>query len=239
MQKKTSYLKLPFQFHQEKLVKDLSLILDKNWISHFNTTGYNGDWKAIALYAHNGDASNILALSTRKPLLKETAILKECPYFKEVIDSFKSPIVSARLLRLGVGAEIKPHRDFELGYENDHFRIHIPIITNKDVQFILDNKLLKMLPGECWYTNVNYVHSVKNAGAIDRFHLVIDLERNNWSDKLFFSLAPEESFVPEAVNEDSPEEIKKIIEELKNVNAPVTNQLIAELEHKLAVLQKK
>ena len=238
MQKRTSYLKLPFQFNQDKLVKDLSLTLDRKWIPHFNTTGYNGEWNVISLYAHNGDESNILALSTSGSKIIETAILKECLYFKEVIASFKCSVLTARLLRLGVGAEIKPHRDHELGYENNNFRIHIPISTNKDVQFVLDNTPLKMLAGDCWYTNVNYVHSVKNAGTLDRIHLVIDLERNEWSDKLFFSLAPEESFLPEPIKEDSPEKIKRIIEELKHVNAPATNQLIKELELKLVVLHK-
>ena len=47
MQNHTKFLKLPFQFNTKKLISDLSLILDKNWVSHFNTDGYNGDWKAI------------------------------------------------------------------------------------------------------------------------------------------------------------------------------------------------
>ncbi|MEP1489153.1 MAG: aspartyl/asparaginyl beta-hydroxylase domain-containing protein [Algibacter sp.] len=229
MQKNTTYLKLPFQFNKEKLVHDLSLILDGNWISHFNTTGYNGDWKVISLYAPNGVESNIFALSTLNSIISETSILKKCQYFKEVIDSFKCPILTARILRLGVGAEIKPHRDHELGYEDGNFRLHIPIVTNSHVQFILDGTELTMLPGECWYTNVNYVHSVKNTGESDRVHLVIDGKRNEWSDLLFFSLAPAESFQPILEENNSPETIKRIIEELKRSNEPISKQLINEL----------
>jgi len=225
----TKHLKLPFQFETEKLVHDLSLILDKKWISHFNTSGYSGDWKVISLYSDNGDDSNIFALSTSDSIVSETSIIKECHYFKEVIDSFKCPILSARILRLGVGAEIKPHRDHELGYEDGNFRLHIPIVTNPDVQFILDGTAIKMLPGECWYTNVNYVHSVINSGKSDRVHLVIDGVRNEWSDELFFSLAPENSFQPIPKKKDSPETIKQIIEELKQRYEPATNQLITEL----------
>ncbi|MEP5339609.1 MAG: aspartyl/asparaginyl beta-hydroxylase domain-containing protein [Algibacter sp.] len=229
MQKNTTYLKLPFQFNKEKLVHDLSLILDGNWISHFNTTGYNGDWKVISLYAPNGVESNIFALSTLNSIISETSTLKKCQYFKEVIDSFKCPILTARILRLGVGAEIKPHRDHELGYEDGNFRLHIPIVTNSHVQFILDGTELTMLPGECWYTNVNYVHSVKNTGESDRVHLVIDGKRNEWSDLLFFSLAPAESFQPILEENNSPETIKRIIEELKQSNEPIAKQLINEL----------
>lgn len=238
MQKNTTYLKLPFQFNKEKLVHDLSLILEGNWISHFNTAGYIGDWKVISLYAPNGEESNIFALSTPNSIIRETSTLKKCQYFKEVIDSFKCPILTARILRLGVGAEIKPHRDHELGYEDGNFRLHIPIVTNSQVQFILDGSELTMLPGECWYTNVNYVHSVKNSGESDRFHLVIDGKRNEWSDHLFFSLVPEESFQPMPEENDSPETIKRIIEELKRSNEPFAKQLINELLQKLSELNE-
>ena len=85
MQKNTKYLKLPFQFNEEKLVDNLSIILVGNWIPHFNKAGYKGDWKVISLYAHNGEESNIFARSTFNSVISETPILKKCPYFKEVI----------------------------------------------------------------------------------------------------------------------------------------------------------
>lgn len=238
MQNATTYLKLPFQFDEEKLVHELSLILEGKWIPHFNTAGYSGDWKVISLYAEGGDDSNIFALSTSNSRISETSILKECHYFKEVIESFKSPILTARILRLGVGAEIKPHRDHELGYENNNFRIHIPITTNKDVQFVLDDTRLRMLPGECWYTNVNYIHSVINSGKTDRVHLVVDFERNEWSDELFFSLAPKESFQEIHEEKYSPETIKLIIEQLKQRKEPAAKELIHELQQKLTELNE-
>jgi len=233
MQGKIKYLKLPFQFDQNRLVQDLSLVLEEKWISHFNTGGYQGTWNAIPLYAPKGDASNIFALSTSNTKVSETTLLKKCQYFKEVIDSFRCPILTARLLRLSVGAEIKPHSDHELGYEDGCFRLHIPIVTNAKVEFILDGTRLTMLPGECWYTNVNYVHSVKNFGESDRIHLVIDGERNDWSDQLFFSLAPKEDFETSSQEIHSPEVIEKIIEELKRSDEPIAQQLIKELQQKL------
>ena len=238
-QEKSNYLKFPFQFSEEKLVRDLSLILDKNWISHFNTSGYEGDWKVISLYAVNGEASNIYALPTTDSKPSETSILKKCPYFKEVIDFFQCPILTARILRLGVGAKIKPHRDHGLGYEDGNFRLHIPIVTNAKVRFVLDDTELTMLPGECWYTNVNCMHSVINSGTSDRVHLVIDGERNKWSDQLFFSLAPEESFLPIPEKNDSPETIRQIVEELKRSNEPIAEQLINDLMGKLDQNKKR
>lgn len=230
-QKITKYLKLPFSFDENKLVHDLSLIFQNKWIPHFNTSGYDGDWKVIPLYAKNGNEEHIFALSTDDSLVVETPILKNCNYFKVVIESFKFPILSARLLKLGVGAEIKPHRDYNLGYEDNCFRLHIPITTNENVSFVLDSDRLIMLPGECWYTNVNYIHSVSNNGESDRVHLVIDGERNTWSDALFFSLAPKESFFPIKEEKYDPETLKRIIEELKHSDLPAAKQLIIKLQN--------
>ena len=134
-------------------------------------------------------------------------------------------------------AEIKPHRDYALGYEDGNFRLHIPIVTNSKVQFILDGAELTMLPGECWYTNVNYVHSVANLGESDRYHLVIDGERNEWSDELFFSLASEESFQQIPIENASPKRMKQTIEELKRSNNPVVKPLIKRLLKNLKELK--
>ena len=235
----TKYLKLPFQFDTEKLVWDLSLVLEEKWIEHFNRADYKGDWKVIPLLAEGGDETKIFAHPTSDSTLSETSILKECLYFKEVIDSFKCPILSARILRLGRGAEIKPHRDHALGYEDGNFRLHIPIVTNPGVRFILDGTQVSMLPGECWYTNVNFMHSVINSGNTDRVHLVIDGGRNAWSDQIFFSLAPEASFQPIPKEEESPETIERIIEELKRLNEPASRQLIDELTIKLNKLRSR
>lgn len=234
MQEIITSLKLPFSLSRAKLEKDLASILEEKWIPHFNQTCYRGDWKVIPLYAVDGNETNIISHGSSSSEIKETSILKSCGYFKEVIESFKCKVLSARILRLGAGAEIKSHTDYNLGYEDNNFRIHIPIRTNNKVMFFLDGKLLKMLPGECWYTNVNFVHSVKNNGTTDRAHLVIDYERNNWSDELFFSLAPESRFLGKKVEIQDSNTLKMIIRELENQNEPASEQLIADLRLQLA-----
>jgi len=227
------HLKLPFRFNEELLIKDLETVMKLSWTPHFNTSGYDGSWNSIALYAKDGDPANILAMQEPKVILEETPVMKLCPYFQEVLKQFKCPFLSVRLLKLDPGAYIKPHRDHELGYENYNFRLHIPITTHKEIEFILDGEPLQMLPGECWYTNVNYEHSVANKGTTSRVHLVIDGERNTWSDKLFFSLAPKKSFEKPLPPPPSQETIKRTIEELERMNTPVANQLIAQMKEQL------
>ena len=90
-----------------------------------------------------------------------------------------------------------------------------------------------MQPGECWYTNVNYVHSVSNGGSTDRIHLVIDGRRNEWSDRLFFSLAPKESFLQKKEQAFEPATIRLMIEELRRQDGEGAKALIKELEQQL------
>ncbi|MCW5518301.1 aspartyl/asparaginyl beta-hydroxylase domain-containing protein [Aureitalea sp. L0-47] len=209
-------LELPFQFDPVRLTRDLIAASSGQWKAHFNTTGYVGDWSVIALYAPGGDASNINAFHTEDGQILPTPLLKDCPYFKEVISRFECPILTARLMKLDAGAVIKPHKDHASGYEDGMFRVHIPIHTNSDVEFILDSERIVMKEGECWYTNVNFEHSVANRGEAARVHLVIDGKRNDWSDKLFFSLAPEEDFIPKK-KEYSKEELQQMIECMENL----------------------
>lgn len=231
----TSHLKLPFNFIVEKLKKDLAIISSSQWNPQIYKMNYKGQWTSIALLSKNGDKDNFAHANSTEEI-KDTEILKKCLYFKEVISAFKCPLISARLLKLSAKSEIKPHRDYRLGYENNNFRIHIPIVTNSEVAFILNGNKLEMSPGECWYTNVNFIHSVINRSSEDRVHLVIDCERNDWSDQLFFSLAPKESF---NLMDDKflIESKKRTIEELKIKKDPKLNQLIQELENELMILQ--
>lgn len=233
MQQITRYLKFPVQFDESRLLKDLNGVINGEWIPHFNTGGYTGNWNAIPLYSKNGEAGNIFAVMDPEMLVSETPVMKTCAYFRDVLSWFEFPILSVRLLKLETGAEIKPHRDHELGYEDGQFRLHIPIITNPDVEFILDGERIDMKPGECWYTNVNLIHSVANKGNADRIHLVIDGVRNEWTDRLFFALAPEESFEKTVDNNWSPDVMQRMLEELQSNGVSDTHPLVQELQEKL------
>ena len=233
----TKYLQFPFQFDAKRLVNDLNIALQSDWVEHYNKKDYEGEWTSIALYSSNGDSKNIFALPIENQALQETEILQKCLYFKEVLAHFECPLLSVRLLRLNAGAVIKPHRDYNLGYEDGQFRIHVPIVTHPNIEFMLGGQRLDMKAGSCWYTNVNYVHSVANKGTIDRVHLVFDGERNEWSDQLFFSLAPEESFLPPPPPAPSKEELKRMIEELQQQGNEAAKELIRQYQEQISKIQ--
>ncbi len=227
----TRFLKLPFTFDAERLNNEVAMLLQGDWIPHFNKGGYTGDWNSIALLAPKGNAANIFAVHNLDATkMVETSALQNAIYLKEVLNYFKAPFLSARLLRLASKAFIKPHKDYNLGYANGCIRLHIPILTNSSIEFKLDGELLKMLPGECWYTNVNYTHSVANKSTLDRIHLVVDLYCNEWTDNLFFSLAPKESFFVKQKENYSRETKLRMLEELKHMDAPAAQNLIVKIK---------
>jgi quercetin dioxygenase-like cupin family protein len=229
MDKLVRSIKFPLFFDSEKLKNDIRKIIDKSWTNHYNTNDYTGKWTSIALMSQNGKSDSIFALPNGNEKLIPTEIMDSCTYFQEVLDGFLFEKTAVRLLKLDVGAEIKPHTDNCLGYEDGCFRLHIPIITNPEVEFILDGKRLLMNEGECWYIDANFTHSVANRGAEDRIHLVIDGLRNDWTDNLFFNEASSNDFIRPATK-ISEKEKQLIIAELKRMNPPNLEALLKDLK---------
>lgn len=222
------HIRFPLTFDVKLLQNDLDKVLTPNWIKHYNTNDYTGNWSSIALMSQGGKSDTIYALPTNNKEVIYTEVLDKCLYFKEILEELKFDKTSVRLLCLSAEAEIKPHKDYCLGYEDGSFRIHIPIITNNKVEFILDDQQLIMNEGECWYINANFTHSVANRGNHDRIHLVIDGIRNEWTDQLFFQHANKEAFIKSETNiKESDKE--KLIEELRRMNTPTAEKLILAL----------
>lgn len=173
--------RLPLEFDAVRLRQDLALVRPEEWVAHHNKQGYEGGWSGVSLRGVGGAAADIRA-GDGAPLtsVADTPILARCPYFAEVLRQFPCPVRSARLLRLCPGAIIREHRDNQLGIENGEVRIHIPILTNPDVAFFVNGERLTMNPGETWYINFNLPHRVKNLGASDRIHFVIDCVVDDW-----------------------------------------------------------
>ena len=83
-------------------------------------------------------------------------------------------IETAILINLPKKERISPH--YDVGeYFSKRSRIHIPITTNKDCIFQIDEELKNMKEGEIWEINNNEKkHSVENNGLEDRIHLLVD-----------------------------------------------------------------
>jgi hypothetical protein len=180
------YLQTSLMFDPVALQNEFHLLKDDTWSDHYNKSHYEGDWTIIPLRAINGHIENIIATHNLPQGLsyQDTVLLDKCPYIKSVIDSFSCEKTSVRLMRLHAGAIIKEHMDQDMNMEAGEARFHIPVQTNKDVAFFIQEDRIPMLAGECWYLNLSLPHRVQNAGKEDRIHLVMDCMVNDWVKSL-------------------------------------------------------
>jgi hypothetical protein len=171
---------LALRFDPQRLQADLSRLSSGAWTPHFNTSFFEGDWSGIALRASAADRG-LYAGSTGSPeSFTRTEALDACPYFQEVLAAFQCPLKSVRLLRLAPGSIIREHSDFDLGEQLGEVRLHVPVVTNSQVEFYLAGKRVAMDAGECWYLDLSLPHRVQNRGASERVHLVLDCVLNEW-----------------------------------------------------------
>ena len=172
-------LRLPFQFDPARLEEDLARIDSADWQAHFNNSIYRGDWSGVALRAAPGGHMALYS-DPAADTWADTALLEQCPAFKEVLESFACPLTSVRLLRLGPGAIIEEHRDPMLGVDYGEVRIHVVIATNPNVECRLQGRPYHWAAGECWYADFSCTHSFVNRGDTERVHMVLDCKVNDW-----------------------------------------------------------
>jgi Aspartyl/Asparaginyl beta-hydroxylase len=178
------HLRLPFAFDRARLCRDLDRVEPEAWVAHFNANYYEGAWSGVALRAVDGLASQIYPDPTASGRYVDTPVLMQSPYFRAVLAAFECPLNSVRLLKLAARSSIHEHRDYQLSHTHGEVRIHVPIVTNDDVAFYLDDELLPMREGEAWYLDLELPHRVDNRSDHDRVHLVIDCVENEWLEGL-------------------------------------------------------
>jgi len=77
------------------------------------------------------------------------------------------------LARMAPGGVIHPHRDTNSAAKWPH-KIHVPLVTNDKVSFVIDGVDHHLAEGEAVEVNNMATHSVTNAGAADRIHLIFE-----------------------------------------------------------------
>ena len=175
-------LSLSLRFDSGLLSRDLDALEQHSWVDHFVQANYRGKWDVLPLRGTSGATHPVMMIYPDPTCVDfaDTTFLQQAPYLQAVLASFRCPLRSVRLMRLGPGSEIKEHRDHDLSAELGQVRIHVPITTNPDVDFFLNGTLVRMEPGSCWYLRLADPHAVKNRGTTDRVHLVIDATMNEW-----------------------------------------------------------
>jgi quercetin dioxygenase-like cupin family protein len=186
-------IRLPFSFDPHLLARDLQGLAAFDWIKHFVRQNYEGDWSVIPLRGNAGTTHPVMMIYSDPTATKfeDTPMLKACPYFRTVLETFKCPLQAVRLMRLTPGSVIKEHTDHELSVDEGTARIHIPVVTSPDVEFYLNGMRVVLEAGSAWYLRLSDPHRVHNKGATDRVHMVIDATVNTWLKDLLVTAASE------------------------------------------------
>ncbi|GAA5784311.1 aspartyl/asparaginyl beta-hydroxylase domain-containing protein [Chitiniphilus shinanonensis] len=173
------YARLPPRFDAAALGALLDCLPAEAWARHFNTGHYQGEWRGVALIAP-AEALTPLAPPGRLDTVVATPWLARFPAWRAVLARIEAPIRSARLLALGAGARILEHRDPDLGAPDGDVRLHVPLRTHPQVEFVLDGEAVPMAEGECWMLDLSRPHRVDNDSDRERVHLVVDVARCDW-----------------------------------------------------------
>jgi hypothetical protein len=175
-------VKLPFMFNTEKMLTEIKAMNLTDFI-YYNVLPLRSP-------AHLVDPSLPMPAAPESgdyadgswTQWSDTAALKKSPYLSSVIETFRkhSRVTLVRLLRLEPGAIVKEHTDPTLGLEqqNSVIRLTIPIQSDKNVKFYLNNKVVPMKEGECWYMRLSDPHRITHHGDLERINMSIDVIPN-------------------------------------------------------------
>lgn len=177
---------LPLHFDANALAADLARFERRAWTAHFVQQHYEGDWSALPLRAPAGATHPIMRIAPRPDCQDwvDTELLDASPHIRAALAIFDCALQAVRLMRLAPGSVIKEHRDFDLCAEQGVARLHVPILTNPQVDFRLSGARVEMAPGSLWYLRLSDPHAVANRGTNPRVHLVIDAVVNPWLEAL-------------------------------------------------------
>ena len=98
------------------------------------------------------------------------------PLMHQIIRTWYPPggtIIRAMAAKLLAGGRILPHHDTHPSFGAGH-RIHVPIITNPRVRFMIDGRPFQLEVGQAYEINNQKVHSVMNKGGVDRINFIFD-----------------------------------------------------------------
>jgi len=230
------YLQLPFFFDAGRLQQETDALNSMNWQPHYQVKHYEGEWNAIPLRSIAGKVDDIIISPTENRDYRDTVLLDSSPYLQQVLQNFKCPLQAVRLLKLNAGSIIKEHRDAELNFERGEIRLHIPVRTHTDVEFLLDKEKMHLKEGECWYMNFNLPHAIHNKSYINRVHLVVDAVVNDWVKEIFASAAcPVKKEIEDTSGMYNEATKRQMIMQFREMNTAVSNKMADELEKELLI----
>jgi hypothetical protein len=178
-----SCARLRLSFDPEALTHDLECLKRVRRLRQPGTY-HEGEWVGISLRSAGGKESARPSLPSLAPF-EDCSVLERTPYFRKVLGTLKVPQLCVRLLFLPPNGVIREHTDDIFGFWHGLLRLHLPIVTHRDVRFTIGGRPCHMAPGELWYGDFSRKHSVVNESQVTRVHMVIDVLINDFLLNLF------------------------------------------------------
>lgn len=184
------YLKLRVPFDREACLQEALALLNR-FVPHrsydqSDLSGQGGQWKSLALQAHQGDPTKTCDHSdygaeTANYRLTEIAAL--CPNTMEFLRNITdlSQCERVRFMLMEPGAKIHPHSDAP--EKDTQIALNIALNMPLGCEFWLDthldgkhhaySRLLPFEPGDLMLLNIAKYHYVENRSATPRIHLIV------------------------------------------------------------------
>lgn len=159
-------------------------------------------------------------------------ILKERPKLQSILKKLSGEKVLYRVQHFKPGGVITKHRDRGCGLTSGRIRIHIPVKTNDDVHFIIDNERIHMRKGECWVLDPNYPHAVDNKGQQERIHLMIDCKLNDWWQEQLLTYGININELSQ-YNDYTTEDLGNMVEAFSHMNTQESEGIIKDIKQEL------
>lgn len=166
MELDAEFVRLPLRFDARRLADEVAAFSERDWRKH--PQGHVGN-SALPLVAVGGDPLND---DVRGPMLP-TPHLGRCPYLRQTLAALHTIVGRTRLMRIEGNGEATMHTDINY-YWVHRTRVHIPIVTYPEVEFICGETTVNMPAGECWIFDTWRRHNVLNRRPQPRIHLVCD-----------------------------------------------------------------
>lgn len=141
------------------------------WSYRQNSFGYHSKTKTYPLGWAQKLNNDTLTVTIKNKYSKIWSVL--APHIEDLEKRYDGRCVNIMFTKLLSGEKISPHVD--LDYLSEIHRCHLPIVTNKDVIFYIDNEPLNLKKGVFYEINNVLLHSVENNSLEDRIHLIIDV----------------------------------------------------------------
>lgn len=176
-------LRLPPVYDLHKLQRDLDALRHIHGQAQPGPY-HNGEWTGVSLHAQGGSQTAMPVVPGMESYTW-TEASTHTPYFREILDALDCPKQVVRVLTLPPGGVIGEHFDLNTNFQSGLLRLHIPLVTDPDVVFVIDGVRCRWNAGSLYYGDFSRLHHVENRSQITRVHLVIDVLINDFLLSLF------------------------------------------------------